>query len=95
MTGRLTTTMCCESLEQEVRLTGHAMHGCSSRSPSYWSGRRGDKAIVRGVGKFDGAGGAFGGTGLHILSGWRGWWVAWPEGVGRAWAVGVHRPWEA
>ena len=94
--------------EQAVRLMRPHVHGWAPRSSWQWSVWRGSKKVVRGLGRETGAGGAFGETGIHVLSWWRGWWLAWhhvlscwrwrlawqqPEG--QAGGAGVVWPWGA
>ena len=58
-------TFALRTVEQEVRVTGWRMHGIAG------SERRGSKAVMRGSGKWYGAGGAFEETVLQLRSCWR------------------------
>ena len=71
--------MCCVRAEQELRLRAITNTAALLSIPPQGSGRRGYKAVVGSVERWDVAGGAFGETGLHLLSFWIGWWLLWQD----------------
>ena len=81
---------CGICMAQDVRIMGQRAHDCFRGSPPWWSARRGSKALLFYVGKWDGAGGALQAPAWVLcFFGDGGRWGACGEGEPSGLAVGV------